>query len=138
MDSIITRMTQLSVNSSDDDIADIFETLSIQKYLKVINGNDNVQKVLDGQNLTKKIRNKKKANMDDFFVWNIVTHKRYKGYLTFIDDSYEDFQDICNNIIVVNNMFDNFKTDNRTKLIELVHKNDKKLIKLFKDWNLVK
>ena len=131
-------MCDMSItNNSKNDLLNIFSCLKIQKELKIINGNDNVEKLINGRKLTKKIRNRKNNNVQDISIWNAVTQKRYESYISFIPDSEEDYPEICNNIKIINHMFNNFNNIRKLKIVELVHKTDSKLLKLFKEWDLV-
>ena len=126
-------MCDMSItNNSKNDLLNIFSCLKIQKELKIINGNDNVEKLINGRKLTKKIRNRKNNNVQDISIWNAVTQKRYESYISFIPDSEEDYPEICNNIKIINHMFNNFNNIRKLKIVELVHKTDSKLLKLLR------
>ena len=124
-------------NNTEYDLLKMFSSLRIQKELRTINGNNNIEKVIHGQKLTKQIRKKKIVSSKDMFVWNNLTQKRYETYKSFMNESEENYQEICNNIKIINYMFDNINVIKKINIIDLVHKTDSKLIKLFKKWEVV-
>ena len=110
-----------------------FTTSTIE--IVVLEGNYEIIEVIKGFKMTKKVRKpiNKKTDMD---IWINATSERYSRYLDFLDDSMEDYHEICKNVSIINQFFEN-KSLSFSNMTKLVYKTDKALIKLFRKWKLV-
>ena len=118
-----------------DDMRHALDYTTKQEEITVIGGNFEIKEVIDGFKFTKKLRKTNKCNEKQN--WIKITSERYSRYTYFLDNSHDDFPDICKNIKIINNLFEQ-KVLNLTNITKLVYKTDKKLIKYFKEWNLIK
>ena len=106
-----------------------------EEEIVIHEGSFEIIEVIKGFKMTKKVRKSinKRIVME---IWINTTSERYSRYLEFIDDSIDDYPDICKNVYIINKFFEN-KSLSFTNMTKLVYKTDKLLIKLFKEWKLV-
>jgi len=104
------------------------------KEIIITTENEQVHNVINGYKLTKKM-NKRINKKIDIANWIHSTATRYKTY-TFVEESRDEYLDICNNIKFINKVFDEQLLSLST-IVKIVYKTDKQLIKLFKKWNVV-
>jgi len=111
------------------------ELTTKKEEIVILEGNFEIFEVIKGFKITKKMRKpiNKKVDIEN---WINLTSERYHRYDDFIHDSSNDYPEICKNICIINKCFKE-KICSFQNMINIVYKTDKKLIKVFKDWNLV-
>ena len=118
-----------------DEMRHQLELTTKEEEIIIIEGNDEILEVVKGFKMTKKVR-KPVSKKTDIEKWINATSERYTRYTEFIEDSKEDYPEICKNVFIINNFFEN-KSLSFTNMTKLVYKTDKALIKLFRKWKLV-
>lgn len=110
------------------------ELTTKKEEIIILDGCFEIIEVIKGFKITKKMRKpiNKKIDIEN---WINLTSQRYNRYDDFIHDSSDDYPEICKNIVLINRCFK--EKIHFQNMIKIVYKTDKKLIKLFKDWNLV-
>ena len=118
-----------------DEMRHQLELTTKEEEIVILEGNYEILEVIQGFKMTKKVRKpvNKKIDMER---WIHSTSDRYMRYTDFIEDSKENYPEICKNIFIINKFFEN-KLLSFTNMTKLVYKTDKALIKLFKKWNFV-
>ncbi len=118
-----------------DEMRHQLELTTKKEEIVILRGNHEILEVIKGFKMTKKIR-KPINKMIEIERWIDATSERYARYIDFIEDSKEDYQEICKNVFIINRFFEN-KSLSITNMTKLVYKTDKALIKLFKKWKVV-
>ena len=118
-----------------DEMRHQLELTTKKEEIVILRGNHEILEVIKGFKMTKKIR-KPINKMIEIERWIDATSERYARYIDFIEDSKEDYPEICKNVFIINRFFEN-KSLSITNMTKLVYKTDKALIKLFKKWKVV-
>ena len=118
-----------------DEMRHQLELSTKKEDITVLEGNIEIIEVIKGFKMTKRVRKpiNKRVDMKQ---WINLTSERYSRYIYFMEDSKNDYPDICKNVQIINNFFEN-KLLSFTNMTKLVYKTDKALIKLFRIWKFV-
>ena len=119
-----------------DDMFTTLELTSQRKELIITGGNEEVLEIIQGMKLTKYVRkriNKKTAMLN----WIHETKLRYNRYLGFVDNSKDEFPEICKNILIINKYLHEQNISFRN-IVKLVYKTDKMIIKILKKFDCIK
>ena len=111
------------------------ELTTKEEDIVILRGNYEILEVIKGFKMTKHVRKpiNKRIEIER---WINTTSERYARYINFIEDSKEDYPEICKNVFIINRFFEN-KSLSITNMTKLVYKTDKALIKLFRKWKVV-
>ena len=83
-----------------DEIRHQLELTTKEEEIVILEGNYEILEVIQGFKMTKKIRKpiNKRIYMER---WINATSKRYTRYIDFMEDSKEDYPEICKNIFII-------------------------------------